>query len=286
MADIRPLRGRNAIVTGASRGLGAHIARALAGAGVNVALVARSRDAVEQLARELGQTGVKTAAIAADLSALEHLGDVAREAETALGPIDILINNAGADGIRVYTDESDQQTQALLCLNLTAPMLLTRKLLPAMIARGTGHVVNISSLGGKTATPFSVTYGTTKAGLVSFSLSLRAELRGTGVSVSVICPGFVRGEGMWAKQEAAHAVKVAALLGTSRPEDVAQAVLSALRDDRAEIAVNPGPIRAIAAMQQIAPDVMSWFQNRLLNLRGMLQTVALAENSSDRAPKP
>lgn len=281
MAEFHPLRGRNAIVTGASRGLGTHIARALAGAGVNVALVARSREAVAQLAQELGRSGVKTAAIAADLTALDRLDAIAREAEAALGEIDILINNAGSDGIRVYAEEHDAQTAELLTLNLHAPMLLTRKLLPGMLARGSGHVVNIASLGGKTATPFSVTYGTTKAGLVSFSLSLRAELRGSGVNVSVICPGFVRGEGMWAKQEAAHAVKVAALLGTSPPQAVAQAVLDALRDDRAEIAVNPGPIRLVAALQQISPDLMSWFQNRALNLKSMLQTVALAERSSD-----
>ena len=279
MAGLGALRGCNAILTGASRGLGVYIARELAAAGVNLALVARSHDAVAELARELASTGVKTAAIGADLTDREKLDAVRTEAEAALGPIDILVNNAGIDGIRVYADEPDAQTEHLLQLNLTAPMLLTRKVLPGMLARKRGHVVNIASLAGKTSTPFSVSYSASKAGLVGFSLSLRAELHGSGVSASVICPGFVTGEGMWAKQEAAHGVRVAALLGTSRPEQIARAVMTALRDDRAEMAVNPGPIRVIQALHQLSPDFVSWFQERMLGLRGMLRTLALAESA-------
>jgi short-subunit dehydrogenase len=286
MPDIHPLRGRSAIVTGASRGLGVYIARELANAGVNLALVARSRDAVAELARELASTGVKTAAIAADVCELERLGAIVQEAEGALGAIDILVNNAGADGIRAYAEESDRQTERLLRLNLLAPMLLTRAVLPGMLARGSGHVVNIASLAGKASTPFSVTYGTSKAGLISFSLSLRAELQGTGVSASVVCPGFVRGDGMWAKQVAAHPVQVSALLGTSEPEQVARAVLSALREDRAEVIVNPGPVRALAALHQTSPDFVAWFQARMLGLKGMLQTVASAERGTHSDDQP
>jgi short-subunit dehydrogenase len=279
MGGLGALRGCNAIVTGASRGLGVHIARELARAGVNLALVARSHGAVTELARELTSTGVKAVAVAADLTDLTRLGAVVSEAEAALGAIDILVNNAGIDGIRVFADERDEQTQHLLQLNLTAPMLLTRKVLPSMLARKRGHVVNVASLAGKTSTPFSVSYAASKAGLVSFSLSLRDELHGTGVSTSVICPGFVSGEGMWAKQEVAHGVRVAALLGTSRPEQVARAVMIALRDDRAEIAVNPGPIRLIQALHQLSPDFVSWFQERMLGLRGMLRNLAIAESA-------
>jgi len=284
MRAILPLRGRNAIVTGASRGLGVYIARELASTGVNLALVARTRDAVAELARELASTGVKTVAIAADLTDLARLGAVVSEAEAALGATDILVNNAGIDGIRVYADEPDEQTEHLLQLNLASPMLLTRKVLPGMLARKRGHVVNIASLAGKTSTPFSVSYSASKAGLVGFSLSLRAELHGSGVSASVICPGFVTGEGMWAKQEAAHGVQVAALLGTSRPEQVARAVRVALRDDRAEMAVNPGPIRMVQVLHQVSPDLVSWFQERMLGLRGMLRTLALSE-SAERAER-
>jgi short-subunit dehydrogenase len=149
-----------------------------------------------------------------------------------------------------------------------------------MLTRKRGHVVNIASLAGKTSTPYSVSYSASKAGLVSFSLSLRDELHGSGVSTSVICPGFVRGEGMWAKQEAAHGVQVSALLGTSRPEQVARAVLVALRDDRGEIAVNPGPIKIVQMLHQLSPDFVAWFQERMLGLRGMLRGLALAERGT------
>jgi short-subunit dehydrogenase len=228
---------------------------------------------------------VKTVAIAADLTDLTRLGAVVSEAEAALGAIDILVNNAGIDGIRVFADEPDEQTAHLLQLNLTAPMLLTRKVLPGMLARKRGHVVNIASLAGKTSTPFSVSYSASKAGMVSFSLSLRDELRGSGVSTSVICPGFVTGEGMWAKQEVAHGVRVAPLLGTSRPEQVARAVMIALREDHAEMAVNPGPIRLIQALHQLSPDFVSWFQERMLGLRGMLRKLALAERGTQPADR-
>src|SRR5689334_20620932 len=98
MAD-HVLRGRSAIVTGASRGLGVHIAQALAAAGINVALVARTREAVAQLAQQLTATGVKAVAIAADVTELRQLDALVREAQAGLGDIDILINNAGSDGI-------------------------------------------------------------------------------------------------------------------------------------------------------------------------------------------
>jgi short-subunit dehydrogenase len=275
------LSGQRALVTGASRGLGAYIARALAREGVQVALVALTREAVAKLAAELTQAGTRAFPIAADLANIDQLGAVVAQAEQALGGIDILINNAGMDGIRSYPSEGAERTEQLVRLNLLSPMLLTQRSLPAMLARKRGHVVSIASLAGKTASPYSATYATTKAGMINFTLSLRSELRGSGVSASVICPGFVRGEGMWAKREQAHPIKVSALLGTSKPEEVANAVLSALHHDRAEIAVNPGPIRMMQALNQFSPDTKSWIQERLLGLNAMLHTIAMADRGSD-----
>jgi 3-oxoacyl-[acyl-carrier protein] reductase len=188
---MKELKGRTAIVTGASRGLGAHIARALAAEGVNVALVARSSDAITRLAEELAQTGVQAVPVVADLSDLGRLGSVIERAEAQLGATDILVNNAGIDGIRVFSEESAAQTEDMVRINLLSPMLLTHTLLPKLIARKTGHIVNIASLAGKSSAPYTVSYSSSKAGLVSFSHCLRNELQGTGVSVSVICPGFV-----------------------------------------------------------------------------------------------
>jgi short-subunit dehydrogenase len=273
---MKTLAGRSAIVTGASRGLGEHIARALSRNGMKLVLVARSGDALERLAAELSHDGAKATAIRADLADLAGLDSLVARAHAAMGSVDVLINNAGVDGIRCYPEESDAETEHMLRVDLLSPMLLARKVLPAMLAEGSGHIVNIASLAGKTSPPYTVSYATAKAGLIAFSHGLRAELRGTGVSASVISPGFVTGEGMFAKQERAHGVRVSRVLGTTSPERVAQAVLSALRSDTAEIAVNPGPIRLMQAFNQVAPDMMSWIQD-CLGVSEMLRRIAVAE---------
>jgi short-subunit dehydrogenase len=281
---MKELKGRCAIVTGASRGIGVHIARALSAQGMRVALVARSAEPIERLASELSVAGTPAVAIAADLAQLSELDRVLARAEAELGAIDVLVNNAGIDAYRFYSSESDAQTEQMLRLDLLCPMLLTRKLLPKWLARGTGHVVNIASLAGKTSTPCCVSYATAKAGLIAFTHNLRAELQGTGVSASVISPGFISDEGAFAVRKRAQAVQVSRVLGESSARAVATAVLSALRADRAEIVVNPGPMRLMQAFNQLAPEAMLWFQERI-GVNGMLRTLARAESTSDPVDK-
>ena len=291
---MKQLKGKNAIVTGASRGLGVHIARALAAEGVNVALVARGAEAIARLAAELSGTGVKAVPLAADLSDLKGLDSVIERAEAQLGPIDILVNNAGIDGIRVFVEESASQTEEMLRVNLLSPMQLTHKLLPKLLARQSGHIVNIASLAGKSAAPYSVSYSSSKAGLVTFSQCLRNELHGSGVSVSVICPGFVTDEGMFSLNMRKYGARVSPLLGTSKPEHVSRAVIRALRNDSVELPVNPGPIRLIMALTQLAPGAVAWVQDRVMGVDGMLRKVAFAsrnpqhpmpDNLSSAAPR-
>jgi short-subunit dehydrogenase len=280
---MRQLKGRTAILTGASRGLGLHIARALAAQGVSLALVARTADALSQVAKELSQTGVRAVPIVADLSELDRLDSVIERAEAQLGPIDILVNNAGIDGIRSYPDESDAQTEMMLRVNLLSPMLLTRKLLAKMLPRKTGQIVNVASLAGKSTAPYTVSYSTSKAGLIGFTHCLRNELRGSGVTASVICPGFVTDEGMFSVTIKNHGLQVSPLLGTSKPEHVSAAVLRALRHDSVEITVNPGPVRFIMAFNQLAPATVAWVQDRLLGVDAMLRNVVLADRNPANA---
>ncbi|MET0344139.1 MAG: SDR family NAD(P)-dependent oxidoreductase [Polyangiales bacterium] len=282
---MEQLRGRTALITGASRGLGQRIARALAKQNVNVALVARSGEALEQLANELLPLGVRAKPIAYDLSDLSRLDYLLDRAEAAVGPIDILVNNAAIDAMRPFTEESDAEIEQMIRLDLLSPMLLTRKMVTRMLANGSGHVVNVASLAGKVGTAYMVSYAAAKAGLIAFTHSLRAELRDSGVRASVIVPGFIAEDGMFGRRQATHALKVSRLLGTSKPEQVADAVVAALLTDKAEIAVSPSPVRLVSALQQISPDAVAWLQ-RKTGISRMLRAVAEAERSERAEPQP
>ena len=268
---MKTLRNANAIVTGASRGLGAHIARALARSGVNVAVAARSAQQLESVRAELVSLGVKAVGIRADVTVAAERQGLLDRAAAELGPIDILVNNAGADLPSRYTDLDPAQIEAMVNLNLTAPLLLIRAVLPGMLDRGKGHIVNLSSAAGKVAAPFYAVYSATKFGLVGATHALRAEHLGSPVGFSVICPGFVRQDGMYARYEA-HGLKAPLLAGTTTPQKVASAVLKAIQEDRAEIIVNSQPVRPAAALQAAAPQVIP----RLLKLAGLTSIEARA----------
>jgi short-subunit dehydrogenase len=261
--DMQKLAGRNAIVTGASRGIGVYIARALAAQGVNLVLSARSLESIESLAAELVQTGIRAIAVRADVAIAAQREVLLQRAEAELGAIDVLVNNAGLEANAAFGDFSASDIEQMIQVDLIAPMLLTRLLLPSMLQRKTGHVINIASLAGKSATPFNVPYSAAKGGLILFTHSLRAELRGTGVSTSVICPGFISDTGMFAEKERDHSVDVPALVGTSKPDAVARAVIRALRKDALEIIVAPGPIRLLQAFNQLFPAAFAWFVMRV-----------------------
>lgn len=145
---MKSLRGKVALVTGASGGIGTVIARALAAEGVHVAVSGRREDVLDQLAQELREMGVEAAAVPADLGDLSQIAVVVERTEGALGPIDLLVNNAGIENTASFVQLTPDELTAMVDLNLTAPMLLTHRVLPAMLSRGAGHVVFVSSLAG------------------------------------------------------------------------------------------------------------------------------------------
>jgi len=167
------------VVTGGSRGIGADLATRLASRGARVALVARSRDSIAKLAAELG--GDSYPADLSDASAIEPL---VRTIESD-GPIDVLVNNAGVDLTGVFTELDPERITELIGVNLVAPMLLSRAVIPAMRARGRGHIMNVSSLAGTNALPGLAPYSTSKAGLSHFTAALRAECKGTGITTTL-----------------------------------------------------------------------------------------------------
>jgi short-subunit dehydrogenase len=264
---MQPLRDMNVVVTGASRGIGPVIAGTLAQRGARVAAVARDRAALEQTCREIRDAGGHAVPIDADLADVGSLGRLLERTEGELGPIDILVNNAGVEYYRRYTEYTADQLRAVLSVNLHAPMELSRLLLPGMLERGRGHIVNIASLAGKKGVLYNGPYSASKAGLILWTDALRQELRDTPVNVSVIMPGYVREAGMFHD----GGVEPPRLLGTSSPQDVADAVVSAIEQDRAEIIVNPGPMRPLLALGQLSPRLsdrlVEWLGVNRLNER-------------------
>jgi len=254
---MKKLHNRNALITGASRGLGVHIARALAKEGVNLVLTARSADSLEQVRDEMLSYDVKAEVIPGDLTETGHFDSLIAEAEQKLGPIDILVNNAGIEISIPYEKYPPDDIQKMITLNLTVPMLLARAVLPGMLKRNRGHIVNISSLAGKTGFPMETPYATTKAGLNMFTHSLRIELADTQVSTSVICPGFVAEDGMYSRMEE-RGGSAPALLKPTTPEKVASAVIKAIKKDSAELIVNPLPMRPLFALQEALPGIKTF----------------------------
>jgi short-subunit dehydrogenase len=248
------LSGATALVTGASGGLGGHIARALAGSGTNLVLSGRDRQALDRLAGELSndrRVEVVPADLAEDSAAERLLASV----EDALGPVDVLVNNAGIEITSRYENVTGEEIEGQVAVNLTAPMLLTRGVLPGMLERGRGHVVNVASLAGKAFPPFQAGYDATKAAMIAFTHALRGELRNRPVGASVICPGFVARDGMYGRMEE-MGFRAPPALGVSEPKDVADAVLKAIRDDVPEQIVNPRPVRPVLMLQELAPRLV------------------------------
>ena len=250
---MKPLNGQHAIVTGASRGIGAHVAEALAGAGVHLTLAARSREELERVADACRGRGVQAQVVAADLTTADGRNALVAAAEAApFGPPTILVNNAGTELLGPYHRATPSAIEGLINLNLVSPMLLTRAVLPQMVARRRGHVVNLSSMAGKVGTPFAVTYTATKSALVGATSALRSEYRGTGVSFSVICPVFVTGAGMF-NRLGEDRVKIPRVIGTVSVERVVRGVLKAIEKDKPEVLLGSPTMRPLLALGQLAP---------------------------------
>jgi gluconate 5-dehydrogenase len=185
------IEGSIALVTGAAGGIGRCISARLAAAGVALALVDLDGAAAEALLAELGAKGV---AIAADLSAAEDVGAAVTQAEDRLGPLDILVNNAGISGVgppKPTVDTPLQEWEKVLAVNVTAPFLFCQAVLPGMIERGRGTVLNIASMAGILCLPGRVSYAASKAALISLTKTLAVECGASGVRINAICPGWV-----------------------------------------------------------------------------------------------
>jgi short-subunit dehydrogenase len=181
---------RYALVTGASRGIGSHFARALAARSWNLILVARTQDRLQQLARELSGTfGIQAETIVLDLTTPDAAAELARQIADRNIDVDLLVNNAGrGDRGRFANLPIEDQAQSIR-LNTLALVELTHLLLPAMIARQRGAIINVSSTAGFQPMPYAAVYAATKAFVTNFSMALAEEVRADGITVVTLCPG-------------------------------------------------------------------------------------------------
>lgn len=231
-----------ALVTGASGGIGQAIARALAARGAEVVLTGRRTDVLEPLAGEL-----RGRALAIDLAERDAVERLVEQA----GEVELLIANAALPGAGLLDDYSVAEVDRTLDVNLRAPIVLAKLIGAQMARRGHGHIVFISSLSGKAASPRGALYSATKFGMRGFALSLREDLKPSGVGVSTIFPGFIRDAGMWVNAGA----RLPKGVGTRSPEDVAAGVVRAIERNRAEVDVAPLALRAGAAIAGLAPEL-------------------------------
>ena len=239
------LRGKSVLVTGATGGLGRAIAAALAERGARLVLSSRKQAELDELAGQLPGEGHRTV-----VSDLAEPGAALELAEAAAEP-DAFVANAGLPGTGLVEDLTSAQIERVLRVNLEAPILMSRALVPAMRSRGNGHVALIASLNAKAATPRTSLYAATKFGLRGFGLALREDLRPTGVGVTVVMPGFIRDAGMFADSGASDAG-----LGTSTPQAVGRGVVRAIERNRGELHIAPWRQTAGAKLANRHPELV------------------------------
>jgi len=192
------LKGKTAIVTGGGRGIGRAIARKLAGEGAAVLVASRSSKEIDAVAAEIQQVGGRAKAVAADVSKEAGCEKIVRATREAFGATDILVNNAGILGPVAPTEgTTPQQWDEVLAINLTSAFLMSRLVVPEMYERGSGVILNISSVAAKAAYPMNSAYAAAKAGLLGLTRTLAAEGARKGVRVNAIAPGPVTGTNMW-----------------------------------------------------------------------------------------
>jgi short-subunit dehydrogenase len=244
------ISGSTVLLTGATGGIGHAIARTLAARGAKLILTGRRAELLDPLAAELSAR-----ALAVDLCEPAEIDRLVQES----GEVDILVANAALPAAGTLDSFTVEEIDRALDVNLRAPIVLAHALAPGMVERGRGHLLFISSLAGKAATPRTALYNASKFGLRGFAAALRADLRDSGVGVSCVFPGFIRDAGMFAEA----GVSLPTGIGTRSPDDVARGVVTAIERNRGEVDVAPLPLRASAIFAGLAPELAGSVARRL-----------------------
>jgi short-subunit dehydrogenase len=258
------LRGKAVLVTGASSGIGAAAARAFAAARARVALLARRRDRLEALAGALRGAGAEVLVCVADVTDAAAVAACVEQAVAEWGRIDVLVNNAGRGLAAPFDAITAQELRDILEVNLVAVLTATQAVLPRMRRQGSGHIVNVGSIAGRRASPLTAAYNATKFGLVGLSESLRQELRGTGIHVSIVFP--VNTETEFRDVEPKKVER--GLYGpVQSAETVARAIVRCARRPRPEVYPYP-PARLLAALSALTPRIADWLMDAAMRRAG------------------
>ena len=216
---------RVAVVTGAGRGIGAAIAQGLAADGVWVALLARTASEIARVAHHIRASGGRAESLPADVTREDQIKAAIAAARERLGPIDILVNNAGAVAVQPLHEMSRQGWDAVISTNLTSAFLCCREVVPSMLRRRWGRIINIASISGRLGTPDLTAYCASKWGVLGLSKALAEEVKSSTVTVNAVCPGSVDTDML--KQSRPNDAPL------MTPEDIADAVRF-LASDRAK----------------------------------------------------
>jgi len=252
------LEGKVALITGGSQGIGRVVATALASQGMNLVLAARSVGKLEEAAAELRQSGVRVLTVPTDVTKRADLERLVAAAVAEFGGIDVLVNNAGIEAFRAFHDLSVEEIEATIATNTTGSIILTRLVIPVMLKQGRGRIIMMSSSAAFQAPPFAATYAATKASLFQFSQALRLEYKGSGISISAICPGFTDDGGIYEYIKTTMGRRVPFLLRGTTAQKVAKKVIKALRTDPPVIVVDQIGVRIGSVISFIFPRFGEW----------------------------
>jgi short-subunit dehydrogenase len=273
-------KGRTALVTGASRGIGTLISREVARHGGHVVLTGRSAADLRSVTAELAGDGLQVSYVPADLTQPGAAQTLVQAVEQEHDGIDLLVNNAGGDPLREFHTMTIEENLRTLQLNLIAPLALSHAVLPGMLRRGRGHIVNISAMAGRVSFPYTEVYAAAKDGLIGFTRVLRSDYHARGVSASVLILGAIRGTGQGQRMLDDAGMKTSPYMTPA--ESVAQAVVKAVHKDRTELIVMPGPGRLLRAILDYYPPLGPAMNRAAGASTTMQQIIQLREAKTNR----
>jgi uncharacterized protein len=254
------LRGKKALVTGASSGIGAATARALAAAGARVLLLARRQPELERVAATLGERAAAVHSV--DLTDADAVARVASRITADFGTPDIVVNNAGAGQWKFVDETTPAEAVQMMAVPYFAAFFVTRAFLPGMLARGSGHIVNVSSVASRFVWPGAAAYTAARWAVRGFSEALRADLAGTGVGVTLVEAAAVASS-YWDNNPGSRErlPGVSRLIPILSPDEAAQAIVRGIERNR-RLVVAPALMRVIYLQNAVFPGLVQWLMIR------------------------